>query len=90
MQILGAYVLSMYQKPIMDFLGGWAVKNLPAMQVPQEMRVLFLGWENSLEEAMATYSQYPCLENPMDSGAWQATVHRVADTAEAALHTHKP
>ena len=22
--------------------------------------------------------QYACLENPMDRGAWQATVHRVA------------
>ena len=22
--------------------------------------------------------QYPCLENPMDGGAWQATVHGVA------------
>ena len=22
--------------------------------------------------------QYPCLENPNDRGAWQATVHRVA------------
>ena len=22
--------------------------------------------------------QYPCLENPMDRGAWQATVHSVA------------
>ena len=22
--------------------------------------------------------QYPCLENPKDRGAWQATVHRVA------------
>ena len=22
--------------------------------------------------------QYPCLENPMDRGVWQATVHRVA------------
>ena len=22
--------------------------------------------------------QYSCLENPMDSGAWRATVHRVA------------
>ena len=21
--------------------------------------------------------QYSCLENPMDSGAWQATVHRI-------------
>ena len=24
--------------------------------------------------------QYSCLENPMDRGAWQATVHRVADS----------
>ena len=23
--------------------------------------------------------QYSCLENPMDRGAWQATVHRVAE-----------
>ena len=28
--------------------------------------------------------QYSCLENPMDRGAWQATVHRIAelDTTE--------
>ena len=33
--------------------------------------------------------QYCCLENPMDRGAWQATVHRVAesDTIEQ-LRTH--
>ena len=23
--------------------------------------------------------QYSCLENPMNRGAWQATVHRIAD-----------
>jgi len=26
-----------------------------------------------LEEEMATHSQYSCLENPMDTGAWWAT-----------------
>ena len=24
--------------------------------------------------------QYYCLENPMDRGAWQATIHRVAES----------
>ena len=27
---------------------------------------------------MATYLQYSCLENPMDRGAWWATVHGMA------------
>ena len=48
------------------------VKNLPAMQ---ETRVRSLGQEDPLEEEMAT--QYFCRGNPMDRGAWRATVHRV-------------
>ena len=36
------------------------------------------GREDPLEKGMATHSQYSCLENPMDRGAWQATVHGVA------------
>ena len=27
---------------------------------------------------MATHSSIPCLENPMDRGAWWAMVHRVS------------
>ena len=34
--------------------------------------------------------QYSCLENPMDRRAWQAMVHRVAEShmTEATLHAH--
>ena len=32
---------------------------------------------------MATPLPYSCLENPMDRGAWQATVHRVAAESES-------
>ena len=35
------------------FLGGSVVKNLPIMQ---ETQVQSLGWEDSLEEGMATHS----------------------------------
>ena len=42
-----------------------------------EMQVQPLGQEDPLEEGMATHSMYSCLENPLDRGAWWATVHRV-------------
>ena len=48
------------------------------MQEMQETLVQSLGWEDPLEKEMATLLQYSCLEDPMDRGAWQATVHRVA------------
>ena len=38
------------------FLGGSVIKNLPAMQEPQEMQVQSLGRENPLEKDMATHS----------------------------------
>ena len=37
------------------FPGGSVVKNLPAMQEPQEMRVRSLGWKDPLEEGIATH-----------------------------------
>ena len=51
------------------------VKNLPAMW---ETWVRWLGWEDSLEEGMATHSSVLVWRIPMDSGAWQTTVHGVA------------
>ena len=35
------------------------------------------GVGRSLEEGLGNPRQYSCLENPMDTGAWWATVHRV-------------
>ena len=51
------------------------VKSLPAVQ---ETRVQSLGREKSPGEGNGNPLQYPCLENPMDGGAWQATVHGVS------------
>ena len=36
-----------------------------------------LGWEDPLQEGMATLSSIPAWRIPMDRGAWQATVHGV-------------
>ena len=46
------------------------VKNLPAMQ---ETWVPSLGWEDPLEEGMATHSSILAWRIPMDRGAWWAT-----------------
>ena len=43
----------------------------------QEMWAPSLGWEDPLEEEMTTHSQYSCLGNPLNRGAWWATVHGV-------------
>ena len=50
------------------------VKNLPAMQ---ETQVQFLGSGRSPGEGNGNPLQYSHLENSMDRGAWQATVHGV-------------
>ena len=48
----------------LSFHGGSAVKNLPAMQEPLEMWVWLLGWEDPLEESMATHSRIPAWRIP--------------------------
>ena len=57
------------------------VKNLPEMQ---ETWVQSLGWEDPLEESMATQSSMLAWRIPMDRGAWWATVHGCTE-----LHTTK-
>ena len=52
------------------------VKNLPTMR---ETWVQSLGWENPLEE-VATHSSILAWRILMDRGAWQATVHGVANS----------
>ena len=50
------------------------VKNSLAMW---KTWVRSLGWEDPLEEGMATHSSILAWRIPMDRGAWQATVHGV-------------
>ena len=65
--------------------GGWVVKNLPANvghtgSIPESGRSPGGGNGNPF--------QYSCLENSMDRGAWQATVHEVRIRRDwAHLHT---
>ena len=47
------------------------------MEDMQEIRVEFLGQEDTLEKGMATHSSILAWKNPMDRGAWQVTVYGV-------------
>ena len=46
---------------------------------PPKFPVKLLTPQHSLREGNGTPLQYPCLENPMDGGAWWAAVHGVAE-----------
>ena len=70
----------------MDFSGGSAVKNPPAMQETQKTGVLCLGGEDPWGRH-GNPLQCSCLENLMDRRAWRATVHGVG---KKPLSTHIP
>ena len=53
------------------------VKNLPVMK---ETWAQSLGWEDPLEEGMATHSRILAWTIPLDRGAWRATVHGVTES----------
>ena len=59
------------------FPGGLEVKNLPADAVDVGDVGLIPGSGRSPGEGHDSPLQYSCLENPMDRGAWWATVYRV-------------
>ena len=48
----------------------------------QDMQVRSLGQEDPMEKKMATHSSTFCLDNPMDGGAWRATVCKVAKESD--------
>ena len=60
---------------VLSFLGGSVVKKLPAMQE---------SWVQSLGRSPVEWNGYPlqhsCLGNPMDRGAWRATVCGVTES----------
>ena len=56
------------------------VKNPPANAGDKRDKRLIPGWGRSPGGGHGKALQYSCLENPMDRGAWRATVHRVAES----------
>ena len=70
----------MWSDPYVGFTGDAVVKNLPANVGDARDMGLISGLGRSLGEGNGNPLQYFCLEDPMDRGTWQATVHRVAES----------
>ena len=56
------------------------VKNPPANAGDVRDLGSIPGWGRTPGGGQGNPLQYFCLENPMDGGAWRATVHRVAQS----------
>ena len=84
LKVPNLYLNTILSVSIWASLGAQWLKKKPACQL-QETRVQSLGGEDSPGEGNGNPLPYSCLRNPMDRGAWRATVHRVtkeADTTE--------
>ena len=68
------------------FLGGSVVKNPPASA---ESQFRSLGSEDPLGKEMATHSSIVAWKNPVDRGAWWATVHGVIQRVRHNLVTEE-
>ena len=73
------------------FPGGSAMENPPAVQEPQEMWVRSLGWEDPLEEEMATHSSILACRILWTGEPGGLQVHRVTnlqlDPTEVTQHS---
>ena len=66
-----------------------AVKNLPANARDLRDMGLIPGLGKYPGEGNGNPFQYSCPENPMDRGAWQATVHGIAKSwTQASVTKH--
>ena len=85
---LGSFV-SDYHDP-WGFPGGSAVQNLPAVQKTQETWVSFLGWEDPLEEGMATHSSILAWRIPWTElgGLQSMGLQRVGQLKRLSVHEH--
>ena len=74
----------------MGFLGGANGKEPLANAGDIRGVGLIPGLRRSPKGGHGNPLQYSCLENPMDRGAWSATVHGVTelDTTEETEHAH--
>ena len=61
----------------MGFPGGAMVKNPPAHAGDERDMGLIPGLGRSPGEGNGNLLQFSCLENSMDRGTWQATVHGI-------------
>ena len=84
---MGTVLLIFIIVRIVGFPGGVVVKNLPVNAGDLRDTGLIPGPGRS-REGNGNPLQYSFLENPMDRGAWQATVHRVAESdGTKTMHT---
>ena len=67
-------------RSLWSFPGGSVVKKLPANAGDLKDVDLILGLGRSPGGGHCNPLQYSCQENPMDRGAWGATVHGVTES----------
>ena len=73
---------------VLGFPGGALVKNLPANAEDERDVGLIPGLGRSPGGGHSNPLQYSCLENPMDRGAWRATVHSLTESDTPGVTEH--